>query len=398
MNYSILSEGVFSTHYDKNIYIFNYKKKGMSFISLIFKNPFRNKTRSSLAIIGISIGIATIVALGIVTDGLKASTENTLKSGGSDFTITEANSPGLGSSSINEDRITDIENIKGVKNAVGVLITNRAVDGQLFTVMGIGRDDLEVGQIKIIEGNPFDQDKNEIIIGKTASGNLNKKVGDSVRIFGEDFRVTGIFETGSVWEDGGSFVSLKRLQELADKNNKVSMIFVKLENSASINEITTSIEKTYTDELTTVKSIEDFNKVNKGLETIDTAAWAISLLAILIGGIGVINTMVMSVYERTREIGVLKAVGWKDRRILGMILGESVVLTVVAGIIGVIMGIIAVEIILTLPSMGGYIKPVYSIGLFFKAVGIALLVGVLGGVYPAFRAARLKPTEALRYE
>ncbi len=370
----------------------------MSFISLIFKNPFRNKTRSSLAIIGISIGIATIVALGIVTDGLKASTENTLKSGGSDFTITEANSPGLGSSSINEDRITDIENIKGVKNAVGVLITNRAVDGQLFTVMGIGRDDLEVGQIKIIEGNPFDQDKNEIIIGKTASGNLNKKVGDSVRIFGEDFRVTGIFETGSVWEDGGSFVSLKRLQELADKNNKVSMIFVKLENSASINEITTSIEKTYTDELTTVKSIEDFNKVNKGLETIDTAAWAISLLAILIGGIGVINTMVMSVYERTREIGVLKAVGWKDRRILGMILGESVVLTVVAGIIGVIMGIIAVEIILTLPSMGGYIKPVYSIGLFFKAVGIALLVGVLGGVYPAFRAARLKPTEALRYE
>ncbi|MGZ7044599.1 MAG: ABC transporter permease [Methanobacterium sp.] len=370
----------------------------MSYLSLIFKNPFRNKTRSALAIIGIAIGIATIVALGIVTDGLKASTENTLKSGGSDFTVTEANSPGLGSSSINEDRISDIKKMNGLKNAVGVLITNRAVDGQLFTVMGINQDDLEVGQINIIDGNAFAADKDEIIIGKTASQNLNKKVGDSVNIYGKEFQITEIFETGSVWEDGGSFVSLGRLQELADKDNKVSMIFVKLANSADIDAVTKAIEDAYPEELTTVKSIEDFNKVNKGLETIDTAAWAISLLAILIGGIGVVNTMVMSVYERTREIGVLKAVGWKDKRILGMILGESVVLTVLAALIGIIMGIIAVELILTLPSMGGYIKPVYSIELFFKAVGIALFVGIVGGLYPALRAARLKPTEALRYE
>lgn len=370
----------------------------MSFVSLIFKNPFRNKTRSALAIIGIAIGIATIVALGIVTDGLKASTENTLKSGGSDFTITEANSPGLGSSNINEERVLDIEKIKGIKDVVGVLITNRAVDGQLFMVMGIGRDDIGVGQINIIEGNAFSEDKDEIIIGKTAAQNLDKKIGDSVKIFGKDFQITGIFETGSVWEDGGSFVSLNRLQELSDNDNKVSMIFVKLENSADIDTVTKNIENAYTDELTTVKSVEDFNKVNKGLNTIDTASWAISLLAILIGGIGVINTMVMSVYERTREIGVLKAVGWKNRRILGMILGESVVLTVIAALIGIVMGIIAVELILTHPSMGGYIKPVYSPELFLKAVGIALFVGIVGGLYPAFRAARLKPTEALRYE
>lgn len=370
----------------------------MSFISLILKNPFRNKTRSALAIIGIAIGIATIVALGIVTDGLKASTENTLKSGGSDFTITEANSPGLGSSNINQDHVLDIEKVKGVKDAVGVLITNRAVDGQLFTVMGIGRDDLNVGQINIIEGNAFGNDKDEIIIGKTASQNLNKKIGDSIKIFGTDFKITGIFETGSVWEDGGSFMSLDKLQELSDNNGKVSMIFVKLENSADLDSVTKSIEEVYPDELTTVKSIEDFNKVNKGLETIDTASWAISLLAILIGGIGVINTMVMSVYERTREIGVLKAVGWKNRRILAMILGESIVLTVIAALIGIVLGVVAVELILTQPSMGGYIKPVYSIELFLKAVGIALFVGVIGGIYPALRAARLSPTESLRYE
>lgn len=370
----------------------------MSFISLIFKNPFRNKTRSALAIIGIAIGIATIVALGIVTDGLKASTENTLKSGGSDFTITEANSPGMGSSKIDEERVDDIKGIQGINNAVGVLIDMRTVDGEMFTVMGIDRENLEVGQINVIEGAPFTENKDEIIIGKTASQNLNKKVGDTIKIFGKDFKITGIYETGSMWEDGGSFMSLKRLQDLSEKNDQVSMIFVKLQNKASIDTITKNIEDTYTDELTTIKSIEDFNKVNKGLDTIDTASWAISLLAIIIGGIGVINTMIMSVYERTREIGVLKAVGWKDRRILSMILGESVVITLIAAIIGIILGIVGVELILMTPTMGGFIKPVYSPELFLKAVGIALFVGIIGGLYPAYRASRLSPTEALRYE
>jgi putative ABC transport system permease protein len=305
----------------------------MSFLSFIIKNPFRNKTRSLLAIIGISIGIATIVALGIVTDGMKASTENTLKSGGSDFTVTEASSTGLGSSNIDERRVDDLKNFSGVENAVGVLITNRAVDGNMFVVMGIKKENLAVGEINIIEGREFADGADEIIIGKTASQSLEKNVGDTIKVFGRDFKITGIYETGSMWEDGGSFMSLPLLQELAEKPDQVSMIFVKLKNSANLEEVTKSIESQYTDELVTIKTIEDFNKVNKGLETIDTASWAISLLAILIGGIGVVNTMVMSVYERTREIGVLKASGWKSRRIMIMILGESIVLTLLAYVI-----------------------------------------------------------------
>jgi putative ABC transport system permease protein len=201
-----------------------------------------------------------------------------------------------------------------------------------------------------------------------------------------------------MWEDGGGFMSLSRLQNLDSKQKQVSMIFVKLDKHADLEEVTKMIDKTYPDELVTIKTIEDFNKVNKGLETIDTASWAISLLAILIGGIGVVNTMIMSVYERTREIGVLKAVGWKNRRIMSMILGESLVLTLIAFLIGLIIGVTAVEMLLKLPSMGGFITPVYSIDLFMKALGIAIFVGVLGGLYPAYRASHLSPTEALRYE
>jgi len=107
----------------------------------------------------------------------------------------------------------------------------------------------------------------------------------------------------------------------------------------------------------------------------------------------------MTVYERTREIGVLKAVGWKDRRILGMILGESIVLTLIAFVVGTVIAVVGVEVLLTLvPSVGSVIKPSFAIDIFLRAFGIAFIVGIVGGLYPAYRASRLSPTEALRYE
>jgi putative ABC transport system permease protein len=371
----------------------------MSFLSFIVKNPFRNRTRSILAIVGIAIGIATIVALGIVTDGLKESTESTLKAGQADFTITKANSGGFFSSTLNQSYVDEVQNITGVKEAVGVLINTYSLNGDAFILMGISPDKLELANINLQEGNAFTSNgSNELILGKRASQSLDKHVGDTVTLFGSDFKITGIYETGNMWEDGGAFLDLDKLQNLTDNQGKVTMIFVKIDNDAQLQDVTDSIENTYPNKLTTIKSVDDFNRVNKGLSSIDTASWAISLLAILIGGIGVINTMVMSVYERTREIGVLKAVGWKDKRILTMIMGESLVLTIFAALIGIIMGVVAVNLILLSPSVGGFIKPVYSPLTFIKGFGVAILVGLIGGLYPAYRASRLSPTEALRYE
>ena len=380
----------------------------MSFLKLMVKNPFRNKTRAILAIIGISIGIATIVALGMVTSGLQNSTQATLKAGSAEVTVTKIGSGTFGSTggTMDENLVTDLKNITGVKDTAGVLRVNVNIStssnvGTIggFSVYGIDSNKLSLVGITSINGTIFSNgSSNEIILGKTASENLNKTIGSTIDIYGHEFKVTGIYETGNFMLDMGSFVPLSTLQNLTSNVDKVSMIEVKVKENVNSTEVSQAILNTYPNDLSATTAADQASRINESLGMIDTASWAISLLAIIIGGVGVINTMIMSVFERTREIGVLKAVGWKDRRILGMILGESIILTLVAAVVGVILGIVAVEIILNFLITSQSFHAVLTIDTLIKAFLVAFLVGILGGLYPAYRASRLAPTEALRYE
>ena len=377
----------------------------MNYLGLIVKNPFRNKTRTALAVVGIAIGIATIVALGLVTSGLQASTQSTLKAGAAEITVTHTGSNEFGSTSgsINESRTADILNISGVKETAGVLRATANVEGSSgngLSISGIDNSKLNLMGVDSVNGTIYSNGStNEIILGKTAAESLNKSIGDNITIFNKNFKITGIYETGSFIQDAGAFMPLNTLQNLTSNDGKISTIAVKVTENANVTDVSQSIEDAYPNELSTVTAADQAGRVNDALGAINTATWAISLLAIVIGGVGVINTMIMSVYERTREIGVLKAVGWKGRRILGMILGESIVLTIIAAIVGTVVGVVGVEVLLSYSAtFGTMIKPVFSLELFLRAFGIAFLVGVLGGIYPAYRASKLAPTEALRYE
>jgi putative ABC transport system permease protein len=384
----------------------------VSFTGLIIKNPFRNRTRAALAIVGIAIGIATIVVLGMVTGGLQSATTSTLKAGAAEITVTPIGSSGFesGGGTLNESLANDLLNVSGVANTAGILSASANVTGAStnstsgsgfgggrFTVNGIDSSKLSLEGIGSVNGTVYTNgSSNQLILGTTAAKSLNKTVGSNINLFGTNFTVTGIYQTGNFMTDGGAFMSLNTLQNLTSNDGKVSDIAVKVADNANVTTVSQAIQNNYPNQLTTTTAADQANRTNQALSSINTASTGISLLAIVIGGIGIINVMIMSVYERTREIGVLKAVGWRSSRILTMILGESIILTLTAAVVGIVVGVLGVEVILAV--IGSSFTAELTVNILLRAIGIAFLVGLIGGLYPAYRASRLAPTEALRYE
>jgi len=127
-------------------------------------------------------------------------------------------------------------------------------------------------------------------------------------------------------------------------------------------------------------------------------AWMTSVIALVIGAVGVLNTMIMSVFERTREIGILRAIGWRKTRVVRLILFESILLSIIGAVLGIVAAVLLTRALTWWPMVNGLIRgdvaPVVMIQGFF----IALAVGLIGGAYPAYRGAQLLPTEALRHE
>lgn len=356
-----------------------------------------------LAIIGIGIGIATIVALGGITDGLIASAEDTLHSGGTDITITGADSIAnqatmFGTTTLNESWIDTIKGEPGVTEAVGVYSTTVPQGNTMLSLVGISPDDVKFAELNLIEGQLFaDSDAKEVIAGKVAADNNNVSVGDDLQVGTETFKVVGIFESGNSNQDMSYFLTLDNMQDLMDDQGNISSIFVKIDPNVEPESVGDSLESKYGDNMTIISSLSDLSMAKTLIDMLNGVSFGISLLAIVIGGIGIINTMLMSVFERTREIGVLKAVGWSNKKILLMIVCESIVLTFTAAIVGTIVGIVGVELFMQLDILGG-MTAIFSAETIIKAFLIAIIVGIIGGVYPALKAVKLPPTEALRYE
>ena len=369
----------------------------MSFLNLIIKNPFRRKNSAILSIVGIAIGIIVIVALGGITEGLVNTFEDTVHAGGADFQISgkETGDSAYGTNTIDASWIDKIANVSGVEEAYPIYVVLTSVgDDYMNTLIGIDSDGTTMADISIKDGRIFDDNADEVILGKIYADDNNYSVGDKIDIGGVDFKIVGIFDTGDQNMAGSVFTSISKVGELMDDEDSISNIYVKVEKGVDAQSVADKIEEMYGDNITTISSVMEMEQMADMLNMLEASSWAISLLAIVVGGLGIINTMLMSVFERTREIGVLKAVGWSNKRIMGMIVCESLVITIVSAIVGSIIGVVGC---LALASLMGF-NPLFTPKIFIQAFAVAIVVGILGGIYPAFKAVRLPPTEALRYE
>jgi putative ABC transport system permease protein len=379
----------------------------MHFISLVLKNVLRRPVRSILTALGVALAVGTFVALVGLSNDFVDSISRRYATQGIDLVVLKSGRAEQVYATVPEKlggQIQALPNIAHVcpilfdvvtfedSDLVGVFIQAWYADSPLF------------GHVKILAGRKFTTaDDHAMMLGKLLAENLGKKVGDDVVIDGTPFKVVGIHETENAFENGGALVRISELQTIMDRQGQVTGFELILadDSEEAIAETRRQIEslrdetgKQWSLAATPVaEQVSSFIFVKMG----KAMAWITSLIAVVIGCVGVLNTMMMSVFERTHEVGVLRAVGWRKSRIVRMIMLEALVVSVLGAAIGTLGAILLSRLLSFIPTfravIDGHIAPITIA----QGILVACLVAALGSIYPAYRATRQTPTEALRH-
>ncbi len=368
---------------------------------MIFKNLFRRKGRTLLTLLGIAIGVATIVALGAVAQGLRAGFSSMTQGSQADLVLSQTEALTALMSSIEESVVDEMRAWPEVAELDGMLFGNAILDeSTYFFFFGHDPEGFSITHYRVVEGQALADARRvrgkPVILGRQAAQNMEKQVGDVLRLTGGAFRVVGIYETGNAFEDAGAVLPLEEAQALMLQPHRVSMVYIKLRDPSDADRLQTRVERRFPD--LGLSTTSGFAEQELLMEALEGMAMGVAGLAVIIGGVGMTNTLFMSVFERTREIGLLRALGWRRWRVLGLILGESVALALLGGLVGIGLGVAAVFAIGRSGSWLSMLGTHFSPELFVRAIVTVVMLGLVGGAYPAWWAARLLPLEALHYE
>jgi len=365
---------------------------------------------------GIAVAIATAVVLLGVSHDFEQSALDSLSSGGVEILVIQEGVLDQLSSDLDAslaDRIRAIPGVSGVSPGLLELIdyskNSNSEDRNVISVLVQGWEPgtFLMDELKFIEGGPYaSDDKKVALLGKTISQSIDKHVGDTVIIQREKFKVVGVYQSYNVFENGAITVPLKQLQEVMFRENSATGFSVRLDHAAmgdaTNEEICREINAILNDEGNSYGVVamptQEYISNSVYLKTAHAMAWLTSLIAVAVGSFGMLNTMLMSVIERIREISILRAIGWRRGRIVRMIMGECVFISLIGALSGSVIAVVFTWWLSTLPAASGFIRG--TVALDVLGIGLALAIGValVGGAYPAYQASRLQPAEGLSHE
>jgi len=340
------------------------------------------------------------LSLGVVNHSIQTSALAILQTGQADFTVAQKGVADIVNSNVDAAMIPKIAAVPGVSGVTGVLIATTRLNATnpLFLEIGIQPMDLGPFGVSIVAGRAFTASAtNEVMIGWRAAANLGLHVGSSIELAQHRYRVVGIYSTGQALGDTGSMLPLNWFQAEQRQSGELTLLFVRTTPGAQIDRVQAQIESSYP-QLITIRTIAQFGRADRSLSLINAVNNASTVLAIVIGALVVLSAMSMSFVERMREFGILAAIGWPRWRVGAMIMSETLVIGLFGAFLGLLLSFIAIVSLQRLPSLTGVLSPDYSLGIFGRALITAAGMCVLGGLYPALRAAITAPLEELRYE
>lgn len=396
---------------------------------LAFGNLRHKGLRSLLTMLGIFIGIAAVVSLISLGQGLQDTITGQFSVLDADKLIIQNAGAGFGPpgstvvNKLTEDDLNLISNVDGVKETVVRYIRVVSVEENKFrrfvTVTSVPKNSIEIEIVKdalnveMAEGKFLEgTDRGKIVIGGGFDeDDFGKKIsiGTNLDVQGENFKVTGIMKKGSnFFINNAILMAEDDLKDILEIGDEIDLIVVQVENENQIEEVAEDISRKLRRDRKLKPGEEDFSvetplqgvsTINSILGTIKIVIAGIAAISLVIGGVGIANSMYTSVLERTKEIGIMKSVGAKNKDILFIFLIESAFLGLAGGVIGSVLGLGLAFGASALVSafLGGIdLQVKVSLPLITAAISFSLLIGILTGIIPALQASRLNPVEALR--
>ena len=373
----------------------------LSFAWFAWRNLWRRRLRTLLTLGGIGMAIGAFVALVGFSRSFEQEWLRIYQSSGIDLAVIQKT---FLNTSADESDLPRLTALPVVSQATPMILNMMDITPEVNAIAyGWKAQSFEFDSLKFQSGRKFRDGQPEIILGELLASNLNKTAGDTLDIQGSKFTVSGVFHGGSALEAGAVIFPLDQLQQIGSLQGKVTAFHVRLRPAPagqSPEHYLQSAQAQIEAALPGLRAVPAAERAsnNQLVVLAHAAAWGTSSIALLIGIMGIANTMAMSVFERTREIGILRALGWNRWRVMLLIQLEAAALGLAGGVVGLSFGWGALRILSTLPQTGIIVSAAFSPLLLLEALGVAVLAGLLAGAIPAWRGAQLSPVEALRHD
>ena len=373
----------------------------LSLTGFAWKNLLRRRLRTLLTLCGIGMAIGAFVALVGFSRSFETEWLRLYSSSGTDIAVVDKN---FMNSQVNLSLLDKLRAVPFVQQAEPMIFNIMDLTPEVNAIVfGWLDDTYEFDSLTFTSGSRFHNGKAEVIIGEILARNMQKKVGDPLEMQGSTFTVAGIFHGGTALVAGAVIMPIDQMQQISSMQGKVSGFHVRLRPTPAgetqqhyIKRAQAAIEAALPGLNAQLASDRATN--NQFVDLAHAVAWGTSAIALIVGILGIANTMAMSVFERTREIGILRAIGWKSWRVMLLIETEAIGLGFAGGILGIGAGWSGLRLLAYLPKTGIFVSTSLTPIHLIESMAISVLSGVIAGAYPAWRGAHLSPVEALRHD